>query len=159
MLARVVLHITSSLTICSGPQTSLVATIILVGCLFHLKGISRIQVYKKLLVDTLETSLYFNLIVVTAVNLYNSKAISQQIAVAYISTITTLLLLVGVIIYHSVLLIDKQDAITRVWQRNHQQPPEQPNQIWSHSLGHWTTCRTLLLYERVWLYKQQHKDV
>ena len=125
LLARVVLYITSSLTICSGPQTSLVATNILVGCLFLLKGISRIQVYKKLHKDVIETILYFNLEVVTVMSLYNFKAVTQQTAVAYISTITTLLLLVTVIVYHFVLLLDK-DAISQVWQKNQGQPPEQP---------------------------------
>ena len=125
LFARVVLYITSSLTICSGPQTSLVATNILVGCLFLLKVISRIQVYKKLLIDVVETTLYFNIVVVTAVGLYNFQAVTQQTTVTYISTITTLLLLVAVIVYHFVLLIDK-DTISQVWQKNQGQPPEQP---------------------------------
>ena len=127
LLARVILYVSSSVTICSGPQTSLVATNILVGCLFLLKLISRIRVYKKIIVDVIETTLYFNLVVVSAVNLYNLKAVPQQIAVAYISTITTLFLLIGVIVYHFVLLIDKDTIISQIMLRKKQQrPPERP---------------------------------
>ena len=60
-------------------------------------------------------------------SLYNFKAITQQTVVAYISTITILLLIVGMITYHFVLLIDK-DGISKVWQKNTGQSTEQPTQ-------------------------------
>jgi hypothetical protein len=63
--------------------------------------------------------------VVTAVSLYNFKAVSQRTAVAYISTITTLILLVGVIVYHFVLLIDKEAISRMIWQKKQRPPPEQ----------------------------------
>ena len=127
LLVRVVLYITSSLTICGGPKTSLVTTIILVGCLFLLKGLGRVQVYKKLVVDVIETGLYFNLLALTALSLYDYKTdITQQTTVAYASVITTLLLLVGVVIYHFVLLIDKEKVSKMLKKNPKEQFPEQP---------------------------------
>ena len=127
LLVRVVLYITSSLTICGGPKTSLVTTIILVGCLFLLKGLGRVQVYKKLVVDVIETGLYFNLLALTALSLYDYKTdITQQTTVAYASVITTLLLLVGVVIYHFVLLIDKEKVSKMLKKNPKEQFFEQP---------------------------------
>ena len=107
---RVVLYITASLaTSYSGkPQTALLVTIILVGGLFFLKGITGFRAYKKSIVDVLETGLYFNLLVFAAFSLHDFKTDTiKQTAVAYTSTIITFILLVGGIIYHMYLLVRK----------------------------------------------------
>ena len=84
-------------------------TIILVGGLLSCKTLARgVVVYKNVLVDVVDTVLYFNLLALSAFSWYDFKAdVDKQTAVAYTSTIITFLLLVGVIIYHVSLLVRK----------------------------------------------------
>ena len=108
LLVRVILYITASVTVSANPQVSLLATIILVGSLFLLKSIINLKVYKKSITDIVEAIVYFNLLALAAFSLYDFKAdLKKQTAVAYTSTIITLLLLVGVIAYHVYPLIRK----------------------------------------------------
>lgn len=106
LLIRVVLYITSSLTVSPKPQTSLLVTILLVGGLLLLKGLAGIRVYKNSFADILDTVMYFNLLVLAAFSLYDFKAdIAKQTAIAYISTIITFIFLMGMIIYHMKLIV------------------------------------------------------
>ena len=110
LLVRVVLYITASIatSYSNNPQSSLLVTLILVGGLFFLNGITGFRSYKKSIVDVLETGLYFNLLAFAAFSQYDFKTdITKQTAVAYTSTIITFILLVGVIIYHVYLLVRK----------------------------------------------------
>ena len=108
LLVRVVLYITASVTVSRDPQTSLLATNILVGVMFSLSKFAGVTVYKNLLIDILDTILYFNLLALSAFSWYRFKIDTEkQTAVAYTSTIITFILLVGVIIYHVYLLVRK----------------------------------------------------
>ena len=108
LLVRVVLYVTASVTVSADPQTSLLITIILVGVMFSLSKFAGVTVYKNLLIDILDTILYFNLLALSAFSWYHFNIdAKKQTAVAYTSTIITFILLVGVIIYHVYLLIRK----------------------------------------------------
>ena len=110
LLVRVVLYITASIatSYSNKPQSSLLVTLILVGGLLLLNGITSFRAYKKSIVDVLEIGLYFNLLAFAAFSQYDFKTdIMKQTAVAYTSTILTFILLVGVVIYHVYLLVRK----------------------------------------------------
>ena len=108
LLVRVVLYITASVTVSRDPQTSLLSTNILIGVMFSLSKFAGVTVYKNLLIDILDTILYFNLLALSAFSSYRFKIdTKKQTAVAYTSTIITFILLVGVIIYHVYLLVRK----------------------------------------------------
>jgi hypothetical protein len=111
LLVRVVLYITASVTVSADPQISLLLTIILVGVMFSLSKTAGVTVYKNLLIDIVDTILYFNLLALSAFSWYRFKTdIEKQTAVAYTSTIITFILLVGVIIYHVYLLVRKDQS-------------------------------------------------
>ena len=106
LLVRVVLYITSSVTVSDNPQTSILITIIVIGALVLHKCITKIKVYKKSITEIFDTIVLFNLLALAVFSLYNFKTDStKQTAVAYISTTVTFLLLVGVIAYHVTLVI------------------------------------------------------
>ena len=106
LLVRVIFYITVAVTASDKPQTALLVTIIIVGCLLFLK---ETRVYKKWIIDVLESGLYFNLLAFAAISLYDFKSDKRkQTAIAYTSTITTFILLVGVIFYHVALLVSKE---------------------------------------------------
>ena len=108
LLVRVVLYITTSVTVSADPQTSLLLTIFLVSGLFIIKEITGARMYKKSLVNVVEIGLYVNLIALSAFSWYRFKIDNKKdTAVAYTSTIITFILLFGVIIYHVHLLVRK----------------------------------------------------
>ena len=113
LLVRVVLYITASVTDSANPETMPIIIIILLGCLFLLKNIFAIRVYKEAFVDIVDTMLYVNLLVLSAFSVYGFKAnIVMQTAVAYTCTIVTFILFVGAICYHVNLLIVKKRSIS-----------------------------------------------
>jgi uncharacterized membrane protein len=76
--------------------------------MFSLSKTAGVTVYKNLLIDIVDTILYFNLLALSAFSWYRYNIdIEKQTAVAYTSTIITFILLVGVIIYHVYLLVRK----------------------------------------------------
>ena len=135
LLVRVFLYLTASVTVSHDPQTLLLTTIILVGGLFLLsKGIGS-RVYKKSLVDIVDSVLYFNLLILAAVSLYDfgSVNVTKQTALAYTSTIVTLILLIGVIIYHLALVIKKDEPTHDPEPTDYHLAPVQPNEATTHS--------------------------
>ena len=109
LLVRVVLYITAAVTVSSNPQVPLLTIIILVGGLLFLKGIYGRRVYKRSSVDIVETVILLNLLSFAAFSLYEYKTDStKQVTIAYISTITTLSVLVGSVVYHVILLIKRK---------------------------------------------------
>lgn len=64
--------------------------------------------------DILETILLFNLLVSAVFGIYHFQMdIDSQVTVAYISTITTFILLIGVIGYHVFILIKKSKVFQK----------------------------------------------
>ena len=112
LLVRVILYVTVSVTVSDKPQVSLLATNILVGSLLLLKSIINLKVYKKSIVDIVETVVCFNLLTLAAISQYDFKNdLIKQRAVVYTSAIIIFLLLVGVIIYHAYLMVRKKTTV------------------------------------------------
>ena len=111
LLVRVVLYIAASLTVSVNPQSIPLITIILVGGLVFLKGVIGIRIYKNLFVDIVNTVVYFNLLILAALSLYDfGRDAKKQMAVAHVSTLITLILFVGAIIYHVALLVYRKKS-------------------------------------------------
>ena len=109
LLVRVVLYITASVTVSAKPQTFPLITNTLIGGLIVFKCIRGVRVYKKSLVDLVDTALFFNLLVYSAFSQYDFKVdITKQTAVAHISTIITFILFIRAIFYNVTLLVKKE---------------------------------------------------
>ena len=76
------------------------ATILIVGGLIFLKGVTAKRVYKNWPLDVMETSIYFNLVAFSALTWYNLDFGGNQVALAYTSVMIVFMLLLGVIIFH-----------------------------------------------------------
>ena len=109
LVVRVVLYITAAVTESRYPELPLLITLLLVGGLLFLKGISGIRLYKNMLVDIMEMVSLLNLLALTAGSLFNFKADNtKQTAIAYVSTTIIFIMFVGCIVFHINLLIKKQ---------------------------------------------------
>ena len=138
LLVRVVLYITVSVTVSDNPQTSLVVTVVLVGGLFLLKGVTApgLKVYENLITEIIETVMHFNLLAFAVLSLYDFKNnLYRQTVIAYASSIITLLLLVGVIVYHVYLLMRKEKTTAEETNEYHLAPLRPANvQVVTHSV-------------------------
>ena len=137
LLVRVVLYITESVTTSYSPQTSLMVTVILVGGLFLLKGVTApgLKVYKNSITEIIKTVTHFNLLAFAVLSLYDFKNnLSRQTVIAYVSTIITFLLLVGVIAYHVYLLMRKEKTTAEETNEYHLAPLQPANVRVTHSV-------------------------
>ena len=130
LLVRVILYATTC-TVSDNPQVPIITTIILVGIIIVIKNST---VYKSLAVHLVETAMYFNLLFLAAFSLYNfKKDPTKQTVVAYVSTIATFFLLVGVIVYH-VYLIRKNKKVENEDEINMKPIQPKPPQVTSSEI-------------------------
>ena len=100
LFVRIFLHIIASLNFSLDPRVNLVSVIFFVGGLILLKGVIAKRVYKSRIIDIMETAVYFNLVVFSALTLYTLEVERSQAAVAYTSVTIIFILLLGVITFH-----------------------------------------------------------
>ena len=112
LLVRVIFYVTTSVTESSAPQTLPISSVLLIGGLFLFKGVTGRRVYRKSLVDVVDTVLNYNLLALAVITLYDFKQnTTKQTVVAYTSTITTLIIFIGSICYHVILLTKKKELL------------------------------------------------
>ena len=100
LLLRVLLYIISAVNILGSPRVTLVAIIFVVSALLLVKGTFAKNLYKNMLVDVVETIMYFNLVIFATLTLYSLDMTTNQTAVAYTSVSITLLLFVLTVMAH-----------------------------------------------------------
>lgn len=76
----------SAINFSRDPRVDYVSIIFVVGCLLPFKGVVAKRIYKNVLLDVMETTIYFNLAMFTAFTWYSLDLGGNQVAVAYIST-------------------------------------------------------------------------
>lgn len=102
LIVRIVLFSVSAINFSRDPRIDFVATIFVVGCLVLFKGIMAKRIYKNVVIDVMETAIYFNLVFFAVFTWYSSDFGGNQVAVAYISVVIICILLVAVIAFHLV---------------------------------------------------------
>ena len=100
LFVRVLLFLISVLNFSLDPRVDLLSVILVVGGLILLKGVIAKRVYKNWLLDVMETAIYFNLVVFSALTWYNLDFGGNQVAVAYTSVMIIFILYLGVIVFH-----------------------------------------------------------
>ena len=111
LIVWVVLYLTAAIRESQNPRLPLLTTLILVGFLLSLKGAIGIRLYKKMSIDIMETVILVNLFVFSGFSLYKFNTdYKAQVVIAYSSTAVVLLALVGVIMYHIIILIKRRKA-------------------------------------------------
>ena len=110
LLVRIVLYIIASVTTSANPETFPLVTGFLLGVAIIIKCLFGVTVFKNTFVDVVDTVLYFNLLALVLLSLYNFKAdVAKQTAVAYISTIITSILFIAAMFYHVKILRRKKE--------------------------------------------------
>lgn len=100
LLVRIILYLVTVLNFNRNPHIQLTATAFTVGALLTIKGLYAKPIYRKRLLDGMETVIYFNIIAFTAFTAYTMESKGNQVAVAIVSTSVILIMLIAVIAYH-----------------------------------------------------------
>ena len=100
LIIRIVLFSVSALNFSRDPRIDFVSTIFVIGCLILFKGVVAKRIYKSVVIDVMETAIYFNLVFFAAFSWYCLDFGGNQVAVAYISVMIVMVLLLIVIIFH-----------------------------------------------------------
>ena len=100
LLVRILLLLISVLNFTRDPWLNLVSTIFVIGFLLLVKGIIAKRIYRSWILDVLETSIYFNLVIFSAVTLYTLESEGKQMGIAYTSVMLIFIPFLVVIIVH-----------------------------------------------------------
>ena len=115
LFVRVLLFLISVLNFSLDPRVELMAVLFIVSGLILLKGVTAKRVYKNWLLDVMETAIYFNLVVFSALTWYNLDFGGNQVAVAYTSVMIIFTLLLGVIVFHVLFLLYKWSFVEKAF--------------------------------------------
>ena len=100
LVVRIILFSISNINFTRDPRVDYVSTIFVVGCLVLMKGVVAKRIYKNVLLDVMETAIYFNLVIFATFSWYSLDFGGNQVAVAYISVMIIFALLLVVIVFH-----------------------------------------------------------
>ena len=100
LIIRIILFSVSAINFSRDPRVDFVSTIFVIGCLILFKGVMAKRIYKNVLIDVMETVIYFNLVFLAAFTWYSLDLGGNQVAVAYISVVIIFALLLAVIVFH-----------------------------------------------------------
>ena len=99
LLVRVLLLLVSA--VAKKPEDFFLSVIFIISCIILAKGVTAKRIYKNWLVDVMETSIYFNLVVFAAFTVCNLDTKGNQAAIAYTSVMVPLILFLVVIAFHA----------------------------------------------------------
>ena len=100
LLVRVILYLITIFNFNRNPHVQLTATIITIGALLMIKGLYLKPLYRKWLLDAMETIVYSNIIALAAFTAYTLESNGNHAAVTIVSTSITVVMLIAVIVYH-----------------------------------------------------------
>ena len=101
LLVRVILYLVAAVNVSNSPQITLISIAVTIGVLLFLGFVGR--VYKKWLLDLIESFYYFNILLLSLVTWYSlgdSKSNGVASAAAYISVTIALIVLFIIILFH-----------------------------------------------------------
>ena len=115
LLVRVILYIISAVNISNNPDINLLVIGIVMSTLLLLKGILRVQIYKKRALEALELACYFNITLFCLVKLFIIIEATKrdQAIVAYVSGSITFTLFIAVVAYHVLIEVCSVEKILK----------------------------------------------
>ena len=100
LIMRIILFGISTINFSRDPRVDFVSTIFIIGCLILFKGVVAKRLYKNVVIDVMETAIYFNLVFFAAFSWYCLDFGGNQVAVAYTSVVIVFALLLAVVVFH-----------------------------------------------------------
>lgn len=102
LLARAILYLIAAATVSRNPQIQLISIIVTLSCFTLLKMFIATKIFKKKLLDVLDSFFYFNTMLFAAFTSYSISTGNYQMqqAIAHTSVVLSFIVLLFVILYH-----------------------------------------------------------
>ena len=100
LLARAIIYLIATANVSGDPQIQLISVIFILSCVILLKMFIATKIFKKWLIDSLESFFYFNTIFLASFTAYNLSTGNNQDGVAYTSVILSIMVTILVLLYH-----------------------------------------------------------
>ena len=101
LLVRLVLYLVSALNVTGDPSVNILSIICVVGSLLLLKEFISIKIYKEWMLNVVESSIIFNVLIFVAATSYARETHRSQSILAYISVSIVFATFLGVLAYHT----------------------------------------------------------
>ena len=100
LLARAIIYLIATVNVSGDPQIQLICIIFILSCIILLKMFVATNVFKKWMIDSLESFFYFNIIFFTSFTAYNLSTGNNQDGIAYTSVILSMVMTLFILFYH-----------------------------------------------------------
>ena len=101
LLARAVIYLIATVNVSGDPQIQLISIIFVLICIILLKMLIATKIFKKWLIDSLESFFYFNVVFFASFTAYNLSAGGDQNGIAYTSVVLSIVVTLFILLYHS----------------------------------------------------------
>ena len=100
LLVRAIIYLIATANVSGNPQIQLISIIFIMSCVILLKLLIATKIFKKWLIDSLESFFYFNIIFLASFTSYNLSTGNSQDGVAYTSVVLSILVTLMILTYH-----------------------------------------------------------
>ena len=100
LLARAIIYLIATANVSGDPQIQLISIIFILSCVILLKMFIVTNIFKKWLIDSLESFFYFNIIFLASFTAYNLSTGNNQDGVAYTSVVLSIVVTIFIVFYH-----------------------------------------------------------
>ena len=100
LLARAIIYLIATANVSGDPQIQLISIIFILSCIILLKMLIATKIFKKWLIDSLESFFYFNIIFLASFMAYNLSTGNNQDGVAYTSVVLSIVVTLFILLYH-----------------------------------------------------------
>ena len=100
LLARAIIYLIATANVSGDPQIQLISIIFILSCVILLKMFIATNIFKKWLIDSLESFFYINIIFLASFTAYNLSTGNNQDGVAYTSVVLSIVVTIFILCYH-----------------------------------------------------------
>ena len=100
LLARAIVYLIATANVSGDPQIQLISIIFILICIFLLKMFIATKIFKRWLIDSLESFFYFNIVFFASFTAYNLSTGGNQDGIAYISVVLSIVVTIFILFYH-----------------------------------------------------------
>ena len=101
LLARAIIYLVAAANVSGDPQVQLVSIVFILSCIILLKMVIATKIFKKWLIDSLESFFYFNIIFLASFTSYNLSTGNNQDGIAYTSVVLSITVTLFIILFHA----------------------------------------------------------
>ena len=100
LLARAVVYLIATVNVAGDPQIQLISIIFILICIILLKMFIATRIFKRWLIDSLESFFYFNIVFFASFTAYNLSTGGNQDGIAYTSVVLSIVVTIFILFYH-----------------------------------------------------------